>query len=361
MRKVFRYIFAFALCWVSVAAFSKGRPVFFDTVHNFGAFREENGLAECQFTFINGGDAPLTVLSASATCGCTTPQYPRKAIQPGDSAIISVAYDPSGRPGRFTKSVDIVTDGLPSKVRLDITGVVIGSDATIGRRYPVDMGPLRISKSTYPLGDVMMGRFKTVYLEGYNRSEDSLRIEVSHIPPYLDIVVAPETAAPGEQVTFIAYVAPGKGAQYGVVEDTITVTPLPGMQFRLPVLMEVQEDFTGYDAARMEKAPIAVPSANRIELGRISRSNSDIKASLRLENAGKSDLIVRRIYSVDPGVKASIKSDKIKKGKSAEIEISVDATRQQGAMLNSRLQIITNDPLHPVYTVRIVGEWNENQ
>ena len=47
----------------------------------------------------------------------------------------------------------------------------------------------------------------------------------------------------------------------------------------------------------------------------------------------------------------------VKKGKSADIIIDIDPSMQEGDILNSRIQIITNDPLHPSYTVRIVGEF----
>lgn len=335
------------------------KPVFLETRHDFGAFREEDGLAECQFALVNTGTTPLTIMSARATCGCTTPDYPRKAIAPGDTAYITVAYDPSGRPGRFNKSVYVETDGQPSKTKLDISGVVIGSDATVGQRYPVDFGPLKLSKSTFALGDATMGRLKTVYLEGYNRSADSLRIKVRNIPSYLDVVVAPEVAPPGEQVTLIAYVAPHKGAQYGVVDDTLRIHPAPGLEFELPTLINVKEDFSGLDGSKMEKSPIAVPSTDRIELGRVARHGGIVTASMKLENAGKGDLQIRRVYSVDKGVEAKAQNGSVKKGKSTTITVSVDPEQQTGALLNTRLQIITNDPLHPVYTVRVVGEWAE--
>lgn len=341
---------------VSTLAFGQARPFFPVTVHSFGAIHEDDGKAECTFTIINAGTSPLSILSVRATCGCTTPSYPRHAIAPGDSALISVAYDPAGRPGRFSKAVEVVTNGVPSKTKLEVAGTVIAGEATIGRRYPVDMGPLKIAKAVYPLGDAIMGRFKTVYLEGYNRSDDSLRIAVANVPAYLDVAVAPEIAAPGEQVTFIAYVAPRNDTQYGIVEDTVTIMPAPGLEYRLPTLVNIVEDFSDVSPAALAKAPIVVTSVDRLELGKVSR-DKPITASIRLENAGKSDLIVRRVYSVDPGVKTTVKSDRIKKGKSTDVSIEIDPTAVAGALLNTRLQIITNDPLRPLITVRVVGEW----
>lgn len=343
----------------ATASFAQPKAYFPETTHNFGAFAEEDGLARCEFAMVNEGTSPLSIVSVRATCGCTTPEYSRKPVAPGDTAIISVAYDPAGRPGRFSKQIFVETTGQPAKTSLEISGVVIGSDESVGRRYPVDFGPLKLMKPVYSLGDATMGRLKTVYLEGYNRSADSLHIKIDNIPPYLDVVVAPQIAPPGEQVTLIAYVAPHKGAQYGVVEDTLIISPAPGMRYELPVLMTVNEDFSKLEPSKMEKAPIAVPETERIELGRVNRNGGPLITGLKLTNAGKDDLKIRRVYSVDRGVTAKASSESVKKGKSAEITVTIDPSKLQGAILNTRLQIITNDPLHPVYTVRIVGEWIE--
>lgn len=356
MNKILLALLLAASCGVVSA---QPRARFLSTNHDFGAFHEEDGLARCEFILVNDGTSPLTIISARATCGCTTPEYSRKPIAPGDTARVAVAYDPAGRPGRFNKTVYVETDGVPSKSRLDIRGVVIGSDESVGRRYPVEMGPLRLAKPVLALGDATKGRLKSVYLEGYNRSDDSLNIKVKNVPPYLDIVFAPEVAAPGEQVTLIAYVSAHKGAPYGVVEDTLTIVPVPGLEFELPAIVTVQEDFSKMDAAQMEKAPIAVPETERVELGRVDRSGAPVETSFKLTNAGKSDLKIRRVYSVDKGVKVTSASETVKKGKSTEIKVVVNPAMQEGSLLNNRIQIITNDPLHPVYTVRLVGEWSE--
>lgn len=361
MIKIVSRIIIFTAAGASTLSAAAGAQAFFpETSHDFKTILEEDGPASHSFAVVNTGDEPLIILSARATCGCTTPEYPREAIAPGDTAYISVAYDPEGRPGRFIKAVHVETSGSPAKVRLDISGVVVGSPETVARRYPVDFGPLKLTKSVYVLGEATMRRMKTVYLEGYNRSTDSLRIAVGNVPGYMNISIAPEVAPSGEQVTLIAYVAPGNGTPYGVVEDTLSVSPVPGQSFQLPTLMTVKEDFSKLDASQMKKAPIAIPEKERIDFGYISKKRGPVAQTFRLENAGKSDLVIRRAYSTDKGISVAAKSNTVKKGKSTDITVTVDPAACQGALLNSTVQIITNDPLHPVYTIRIVGQWDKN-
>ena len=342
---------------LGITTVAQPRARFLKLVHNFGTFSEESGLARCKFALVNDGTSPLTILSARATCGCTTPEYSRKPIAPGDTAYISVAYDPSMRPGRFSKQIVVETNGTPSKARLEIKGVVIGSESTIKGRYPNDFGPLKLAWKNLALGEATMNHMKTVYLEGYNRSDDSLSVKFENVPPYINIVSAPEIVPPGEQVTFIAYVTPKKGTPYGLVEDDIMIMPAPGLRFKLPFFLSVKEDFSNLDAERLEKSPIAALSTDRVELGKISVASEPISVKLRLNNLGKSDLLVRRVYSSEKGVTAKIGSSAIKKGKYTDITVDIDPKMLDGSMVNCRLNIITNDPLQPVQTVRLVGEW----
>ena len=324
--------------------------------HNFGAIAEADGPAQCGFVLINAGDAPLTILSANASCGCTTPDYSRKPIAPGDSTVITVAYDPAGRPGRFSQSIRVKTNTQPDRTHLEISGVVIGSEESIGRRYPVDYSPLRLVKPTLALGNAKAGRFKTVYFDGYNMSGDSLRFSFADVPSYLEIVPTPSPVPPGEQVTFIAYVNTAKGVPYGVSEDTAKVTIVGrGVEFALPILINVGEDFTNLSASEMEKAPVAVPSAERIDLGEVNACDGPVDTKFTLKNGGKNPLKIRRIYSEDKFIEASCKDETVKKDKTAQIAVRVDPSQCNGDYINGRLQVITNDPLHPVYTIRIVG------
>ena len=46
---------------------------FAEKVHNFGYINEKGGPATCDFEFVNTGDAPLVIISATASCGCYEP------------------------------------------------------------------------------------------------------------------------------------------------------------------------------------------------------------------------------------------------------------------------------------------------
>ncbi len=94
-------------------------------VWDFGTIEESRGPVSHSFEVINSGDAPLVILNASASCGCTRPEYPKKPIQAGKKDRIKVTYNPAGRPGEFTKNVTVRSnDKRHKRVTLKIKGFV---------------------------------------------------------------------------------------------------------------------------------------------------------------------------------------------------------------------------------------------
>ena len=94
--------------------------------YNFGAIPEKGGAVTHFFEFTNTGDAPLVILSATASCGCTRPAYPTDPIAPGKTGKIKITYLPDGRPGEFDKMVKVKTNAkITKKVILRIKGTVV--------------------------------------------------------------------------------------------------------------------------------------------------------------------------------------------------------------------------------------------
>ena len=103
----------------------EGSIKFETTVHDFGNIKETAGPQIYKFKFTNVGQAPLKIKNAKAECGCTKPEFPVKEIAPGESGYITVAYNPRGNRGGFTKTVTVRSTGSPGKVVLKIRGTVI--------------------------------------------------------------------------------------------------------------------------------------------------------------------------------------------------------------------------------------------
>lgn len=91
--------------------------------HNFGKFSSKSPVVSCTFTFTNVGESPLVINQAVASCGCTSPEYTKTPIQPGEKGEIKVSYNGTGKfPGFFKKSITVRTNGKVEMTRLYIEG-----------------------------------------------------------------------------------------------------------------------------------------------------------------------------------------------------------------------------------------------
>ena len=91
--------------------------------HDFGKVTAGEKVAYI-FTYVNRGNIPLVLISASTTCGCTVSKYSTKPLAPGKSGTIEVEFDTSGRNGRQTKTVTVRSNATRPVVLLRLTGEV---------------------------------------------------------------------------------------------------------------------------------------------------------------------------------------------------------------------------------------------
>lgn len=323
------------------------------TTIDFGAFHESDGAASATFKFVNTGDEPLVVTGARANCGCTTPRYPEEAIAPGDTAEISVTYDPAGRPGRFSKKVYVDTNTEPRRSTLTITGVVIGSPASLSGRYPVEAGPMRLAHPAALLGAIDRGHIKSVFEGAYNASSDTIRPTVSNVPKWLEVKPVPATVAPGEQLSFDFFVKSDKAPAWDIMTDTVTlsVTDAAGYltSYRMPVVVTINEDFSKLSEKELSRAPKVRITTD----GTIAAPDADGKLTFTISNDGATPLIVRRVYTTDPALTIDTTDGAtIKPGKSLTVKVRADeaaVTRPRRA----NIVVVTNDPYTPKTSVAV--------
>lgn len=102
---------------------AKGEMKFEKTHHDFGVFSQDSAVVTYEFVFTNVGKSPLVIHQASASCGCTVPEYTLEPIMPGCKGKVKVTYNGKGkRPGVFRKSITIHNNGKHTPIRLYIEG-----------------------------------------------------------------------------------------------------------------------------------------------------------------------------------------------------------------------------------------------
>lgn len=89
----------------------------------------EGPAVQHDFVFENTGNEPLVITNAQASCGCTSPNFPKEPILPGKKGKISVTYTTQGHLGNFRKSIYITSNAngnnANNQYELFITGIVV--------------------------------------------------------------------------------------------------------------------------------------------------------------------------------------------------------------------------------------------
>ncbi|GAB2551071.1 DUF1573 domain-containing protein [Rufibacter soli] len=114
------------------------KPVmtFKETEFDFGTIKQDKKVNHT-FTFTNTGQAPLVIESATATCGCTVPEWPKEPIAPGKTGTIKVEFDPTGKSGQQSKQITITANTDPQINQLTIKTNITGAVPQAGAAGPV--------------------------------------------------------------------------------------------------------------------------------------------------------------------------------------------------------------------------------
>ena len=112
---------------VSADGIIKGASVpeikFEKTEHDFGKILQGEQVSYT-FKFKNVGNAPLIISSIEKTCGCTTPEFTKEPIKPGETGKITISYDSKGHKGFQNKRLTVKANTNPSETVLRIKAQV---------------------------------------------------------------------------------------------------------------------------------------------------------------------------------------------------------------------------------------------
>ena len=92
----------------------------FDTLaHDFGTIIEGERVV-CYFEYRNDGGSELLIRSVETTCGCTTPEWSREPLKPGEKRSMEIIFNASGRNGEQRKVVTVNSNASNRVVRLTV-------------------------------------------------------------------------------------------------------------------------------------------------------------------------------------------------------------------------------------------------
>lgn len=115
--------------------------------HDFGKIKQGSPVTTF-FTITNTSERPVFIESATAGCGCTTPEYSKEPIAPNTTTKVKVGYNAAAM-GHFDKDVSIKIAGFTEPKVIKITGEVVPEVAALNA--PVkESAPAKTNKPSTP-------------------------------------------------------------------------------------------------------------------------------------------------------------------------------------------------------------------
>ncbi len=93
-------------------------------IYDFGKITVGDKVSH-SFTFKNTGKIPLIISNATASCGCTVPNWPKTPIKPSQSAQIDIVFNSAGKKGLQDKVITITANTLPNITKVHLIGEVM--------------------------------------------------------------------------------------------------------------------------------------------------------------------------------------------------------------------------------------------
>lgn len=330
---------------------------FTDESHDFAKINEADGDATFQFTFTNTGGEPLILKNVTASCGCTTPSYSREPVLPGAKGFITVTYHPQNRPGHFSKTITVTSNGDPETQQLNISGEVIPKKPTLADIYPQVMDSLRMKSMQIAFGNISPSKLAVQSFEVYNSSSKPMKVAFTNVPKFLTVKITPETIISNGKATIEATYDASVKADWGFVVDNIFLLindkNSPNNKNRISISANITEDFSSLTDEQKANAPKIVFDDVNFAFDTVKQGDK-VEHVYNFKNTGKADLVVHKVSPSCGCTIANLKAKVIKPGESGSITATFDSHGKNGSQ-NKTITVISNDPLNPHIVLWIKG------
>jgi hypothetical protein len=218
MKKI---LITIGLSLLSVSMYAQASIKISKDAHDFGSI-EEGTQASFTFEITNTGNQPLVISNVAPSCGCTTPEWTRDPIQPGEKGKIMATYNSQGRPGAFTKAITVTSNATePSRV-LTIKGFVEtkGTSSKVYTPEEIALSPIAsLDRKEYNFGKLESGQTIHQKIKLTNKGKTNLKFSGVKVGCYcVNYTALKPEAAPGETIEVeLVYSPKNQGEQADIV------------------------------------------------------------------------------------------------------------------------------------------------
>ena len=326
-------------------------------VHDFGDILISDGPVSCNFKFRNIGTDPIVVHNVVSSCGCTTPDWSREPIRPGESGNIKVVFSNNQGPYPFEKTLTVYVSGVNRPVVLRIRGTVHEKKKDISALFPIHMGKLGIRKKSMSLGYIDQGTSKSDNMEVANLSREKLSVTFCETTPGMEVTVSPNPIPAKSTATMTFRVNTRKMAEQGWGKQNFYTKFKVGdktYEEQFQVTATIKDNFGNLTAEQIKKAGVPTVDKSYNELGEV-KAGTVVESHYKIRNTGKEPLTIHKVETESKGVTCLTACPfTIKSGETADFGIKYDSTGQDGEVLVI-LTAICDSPSKPMFNLFLTG------
>jgi hypothetical protein len=336
---------------------------FEEKAHDFGDVLESARFITHRFSFKNTGNKDLFINTVQTSCGCTTPEWTRDTIHPGQKGYVDARYETTGRIGSFQKSVTVYSNAINHPFfHLDILGNVLREKTAGDNPQPFNPGQISFSKPTVNFNPVFDNKVDTQEVRVTNSTDFAADFEINgKIPAYCQVINFPKSLDPKESAN-IKIIIDGtkiKGYGFGAFEIPITtsnpVVPYTG----LFVTYTRKQYFPALTAKQLAKAPKLVINKKVLDFGN-KESGDILKSEFIFTNTGKQALKLQEIYPECSCIKLDYPKSELAPGESMTVKVTYDTGIKQGKASES-IWVVSNDPVEAERYIYVVAHLPEQK
>lgn len=354
---VFSAILAVCLPWLCIAQQGGATSdlAFERPVWDFGVINEVDGPVSYTFHFTNTGKSAIVIERVEVSCGCTTPEFSRAPVMPGQKGAIKITYDPTDRPGTFVKDVHILSGKGKNRDKVTVRGEVNPRPRSVEEDYPYELGGgLRLARFDANFSYVEQARPSSMSVGYVNTSKKPVKFDFAATPKsdYIKVTALPSICSGCRGEITITYDMRGSGI-YGRVNNKVTLW-VNGRQQMLGITTSaiIVDRFASEESDRGPRMKLYPTHFDMDE----ARAGEKREIEFELANEGAANLIVR---AVQP--RRNLETDlaagtQVAPGSKLKVKVSVRPAGDPGAFFADGLYITTNDPVFPMREFRVMGK-----
>jgi len=338
-----------------LAQFQGVNITFKEKSYDFGKIKEDGGLVSHSFEISNLGTEPLIIQNVTASCGCTTPEWPKEPVMPGASSKVTATYNPMNRPGQFNKTITVSTNTTDGNIQLVIKGEVIPREKSLEEIYPVKIGNIRLKNNSLAFNRLKNTEEGFQRIEFVNTGQEAVSITFGDVPSHLTLKAPAEAIKPKDKGSIDIRFDPKKKNDWDFVSDNfyLKINGKAFSQDMINVSANIVEDFSKLSKKEQEEAPSAKFLEINYDYGTV-KEGTKIEHEFQIKNDGKDDLIIRKISASCQNVATSIKDKVIGGGKTGILKIVYD-TKSEYNRGTRTITVITNDPKNQRQVIWLKG------